>query len=100
MFYIPLRSAAPRALGLNEKIGSLETGKQADLVVVRLDSVAQQPVTDVNAALVFSSGAHDVIRTIVAGREVYRNGQFTTVDEKELLPRLQAIAEKIRNAST
>jgi len=87
------------ALGLNEKIGSLEKGKQADLVVIRLDRLAQQPVADVEAALVFSSGAHDVIKTIVAGREVYRDGQCTTVDEKELLPRLQAIADKIVNAS-
>jgi cytosine/adenosine deaminase-related metal-dependent hydrolase len=87
------------ALGLNEKIGSLEKGKQADLVVIRLDRLAQQPVTDVEAALVFSSGAHDVLRTIVAGREVYSDGQCTTVDEKGLLPRLQAIADKIGNAS-
>jgi cytosine/adenosine deaminase-related metal-dependent hydrolase len=87
------------SLGLNEKIGSLEKGKKADLVVIRLDRLAQQPVTDVEAALVFSSGAHDVVRTIVAGREVYRDGQCTTVDEKELLPRLQAIANKIVNAS-
>jgi len=87
------------ALGLNEKIGSLEKGKQADLIVIRLDRLAQQPVTDVEAALVFSSGAHDVIRTIVAGREVFCDGQCTTVDEKELLPRLQAIADKIVKAS-
>ena len=86
-------------MGLNEKIGSLEKGKQADLVVIRLDRLAQQPVTDVEAALVFSSGAHDVVKTIVAGREVYRDGQCTTVDEKELLPKLQAIANKIGNAS-
>jgi cytosine/adenosine deaminase-related metal-dependent hydrolase len=87
------------ALGLNEKIGSLEQGKQADLVVIRLDRLAQQPVTDVEAALVFSSGAHDVIKTVVAGREIYRDGQCTTVDEKELMPRLQGIADKIVNAS-
>jgi 5-methylthioadenosine/S-adenosylhomocysteine deaminase len=81
-----------RALALDEKIGSLEKGKQADLVVVRLDSVAQMPVTDIYAALVFSSGPHDVIRTL------YRNGVCTTVDEADLRPRLSAIAEKIRSS--
>lgn len=86
------------ALGLDEKIGSLEKGKHADLVVIRLDSIAQQPVTDVHAALVFSSGSHDVVRTVVAGRDVFRNGSCTTVDENDLRPRLSAIAEKILNA--
>jgi 5-methylthioadenosine/S-adenosylhomocysteine deaminase len=87
------------ALGLEEKIGSLEKGKQADLIVVRLDSIAQMPVTDVQAALVFSSNSQNVVRTIVAGREVFRDGNCTTVDENGLRPRLSAIAEKICAAS-
>jgi 5-methylthioadenosine/S-adenosylhomocysteine deaminase len=59
------------ALGLEERIGTLETGKQADLAIVGLGSPAQLPVNDVEAALVFSSSGRDVIRTIVAGREVF-----------------------------
>jgi 5-methylthioadenosine/S-adenosylhomocysteine deaminase len=61
-----------RALGLEEKIGSLEPGKEADITVVSLESPAQQPVNEICAALVFSSNSRDVIRTIVAGNEVYR----------------------------
>lgn len=61
-----------RALGLEDKIGSLEPGKQADLAVVRLDRAAQQPVNDVEAALVFSSNSRDVAMTVVAGNVVYR----------------------------
>lgn len=59
------------ALGLEDKIGTLEAGKQADLVVVALDDPAQQPVTDVEAALVFSSNAKDVLKTLVGGNEIY-----------------------------
>jgi 5-methylthioadenosine/S-adenosylhomocysteine deaminase len=61
-----------KALGLAGDIGTLEQGKQADLVVISLTHIAQQPVNDVNAALVFSSNARDVLATFVAGREVYK----------------------------
>ena len=60
-----------RALGLDHKIGTLESGKQADIAVVSLTSPAQSPVNDIEAALVFSSNARDVVMTMVAGREVF-----------------------------
>lgn len=62
-----------KALGLDDLIGTLETGKKADLAVVSLEHKAQQPVNDIYAALVFSSNGRDVKRTIVAGEEVLRN---------------------------
>jgi aminodeoxyfutalosine deaminase len=61
-----------QALGLDNIIGTLEQGKQADIVVVSLSNPAQQPVNDIYAALVFSSGRSDVAATFVAGRSVYR----------------------------
>jgi 5-methylthioadenosine/S-adenosylhomocysteine deaminase len=61
-----------RALGLDRLVGSLETGKQADIAVVSLNHVAQQPINNIHAALVFSSNARDVTATYVAGNEVFR----------------------------
>jgi cytosine/adenosine deaminase-related metal-dependent hydrolase len=61
-----------RALGLDDKIGTIEAGKQADLAIVSLSHAAQQPIGDIHAALVFSSNARDVVLTLVAGREAYR----------------------------
>jgi 5-methylthioadenosine/S-adenosylhomocysteine deaminase len=60
-----------KALGLEEKIGTLEPGKQADITVISLSRVAQTPVNNVEAALVFSSNASDVMMTMVAGKEIY-----------------------------
>ena len=60
------------ALGLDQVIGTLEPGKEADIAVVSLESSAQKPVNDIHAALVFSSNARDVIATFVAGREIFR----------------------------
>lgn len=59
-----------RALGLDHLIGTLEPGKQADIAVVSLDHPAQQPVNDVEAALVFSSSARDVLVALVGGKDL------------------------------
>lgn len=64
-----------RALQLDDKIGTLETGKQADIAVVSLAGIAQKPLNDINTALVFSSNARDVLMTMVAGNELYRNAK-------------------------
>ncbi len=61
-----------KALGLSDEIGSLEPGKQADIAVISLANVAQQPVNDIHTALVFASNARDTVMTMVAGKEIYR----------------------------
>lgn len=60
-----------KALGLDHLIGTLETGKQADIAIVSLTHTAQQPVNYIHTALVFASNARDVKMTMVAGRVVY-----------------------------
>lgn len=64
-----------KAMGLDTQIGTLETGKQADITVFSLAQVAQQPVNDIHTALVFASNARDVVMTMVAGNIVFRKGQ-------------------------
>lgn len=61
-----------RALGLADKIGTIEAGKEADLAIISLGSEKQLPVNDIYAALVFSTSASDVMVTFVAGSEIYR----------------------------
>lgn len=60
-----------KALGLDDKIGTLDLGKQADIAIVSLDSPAQSPLNDVESTLVFSSNARDVVATMVAGGTIY-----------------------------
>lgn len=61
-----------RALGLDHTIGTLEHGKQADIIAISLNHAAQQPVNDVHTALVFASNARDVIMTMVAGKMIHK----------------------------
>ena len=79
----------------DHEIGTLEAGKQADLIAVSLENIAQMPVTDVYSALLFASNAGDVFLTIAAGEELYRNGEAQKIDEKELKTKMRRIARKM-----
>lgn len=77
-----------RALGLDDRVGSLEPGKDADLCAVRLTAPHTQPVHDPITTLLFSARGADVTFTAVRGRVLYRAGQFTTLDPDDVRPAL------------
>jgi len=84
-----------QALGMPQQIGAIQEGLQADFAIVSLAGAHQIPVYAPVSTLVFSSNARDVVLTVVAGREVYRAGRVTTVDEDRLRARMKEIAEKL-----
>ncbi|HEV7903778.1 MAG TPA: amidohydrolase family protein [Pyrinomonadaceae bacterium] len=84
-----------RALGYEENLGALRVGDAADLAIFRLDGAHQIPVYDPAHALIFSTSARDAVLTMVAGREVYRDGQVLTVDEERLRARMTEIRRKV-----
>jgi len=79
------------ARSMGRPIGALAEGMQADIAVVNLSGAHQQPVRDPAAALVFSSSGRDVLLTMVAGKEIYRDGHVSGLDESELRRRLETI---------
>jgi cytosine/adenosine deaminase-related metal-dependent hydrolase len=84
-----------RALGMSEQVGALREGMQADFAIVSLNGAHQIPAYDPVSTLIFSSNARDVVLTVVAGREVYRDGRLMTVDEDRLRARMKEIGEKL-----
>jgi 5-methylthioadenosine/S-adenosylhomocysteine deaminase len=84
-----------RALGLDAHTGALDVGLQADLTIVCLSGPHQLPVHDPAHALVFASSGRDVLLTVVAGREVFRDGRVTTVDEERLRARMKEIKQAV-----
>ena len=89
-----------RALGRDDHIGALADGMQADIVVVSLNGAHQQPVRDPAAALVFSSSGRDVLLTMVAGNEIYRDGRVNGVDESEFRERIEQVQIKLDSTSS
>ena len=82
--------AGARALGLEDRIGSLEVGKQADLVAVDLEAVATQPCYDPISQLVYSAGREQVSHVWVAGTAALAEGRSLHLDEAETLARAHA----------
>ena len=78
--------------------GTLAVGRQADLIAVRLDGAHQLPVYDPVNALVFASTGRDCVFTMVAGREIYRDGVVQTVDEERLRARVREIGARLAAA--
>ena len=77
------------ALGLDPLTGSLEPGKEADLVVVETDSPNMFPVYDPYSALVYSARADNVRHVFVAGRCLVKDKQLVSRDFRQIREDLQ-----------
>ena len=83
--HVALRMAtlnAASALGLEQKIGSVETGKCADLCAVNLASIELSPCYDPASHLVYAAGREHVSHVWVGGRLLVEEGRLLQVDEK------------------
>jgi len=87
-----------RALGMERAIGSLETGKRADVIVVSMAAARQTPMYDPLSHLVYVTRGDDVRTTIVNGRILMRDRKVLTLDEARVLSEARALAEKVKAA--
>jgi 5-methylthioadenosine/S-adenosylhomocysteine deaminase len=87
-----------RVLALEERIGTLEPGKDADLCAVSLAGAHVRPVQDPVAALFHAARGTDVVMTAVRGRVLYRDGRVTTLDEGALAAAIEEPARRVREA--
>jgi 5-methylthioadenosine/S-adenosylhomocysteine deaminase len=74
-----------RTLGLDRQIGSLEPGKQADLIVVDIRAPHLTPMHHPASAVVYAAKGSDVHTVMVAGRVLVRERQLQTLDLEEIL---------------
>jgi 5-methylthioadenosine/S-adenosylhomocysteine deaminase len=74
-----------KALGLDRLVGSIETGKRADLIVIDLDNPHVEPVFDLPSTIVYASRAGDVSLTVVDGKVLWDGKRVATLDEAKVL---------------
>jgi 5-methylthioadenosine/S-adenosylhomocysteine deaminase len=84
-----------KALGMEDRIGSLEPGKNADVAIIALNRTHLMPLYDPISHLVYSAKASDVRDVIVDGKIVVREGRIMTVNEADLRCQIQAKAAEI-----
>lgn len=86
-----------RALGIDDKVGSLEIGKCADLIAVDLSSSYQTPDADPVSAVVNTCSSSDVLMTMVDGKTLYEKNQWhVDVDVAKNIARVIEIRAKLR----
>jgi 5-methylthioadenosine/S-adenosylhomocysteine deaminase len=103
-----LRSATiegATALGIGDRVGSLEAGKEADLIMLDLTMpplapVLLEPARNLVPNLVYAETGRDVVLSMVAGNIIYRDGRFTNVDITQVHRDLVAASAELQAKTT
>ena len=86
------------ALGLANEIGSLEIGKAADIIAIRLDDIESIPFFNLFSQLVYATGRDKVTDVWIAGQHVLKDRQLTTINEYHLKEKVEDWNTRIRSA--
>lgn len=87
---------AAKALHMEDKIGSLEVGKLADIIVIDTKAPNMVPVYNPYSALVYSANSANVRHSIVAGKVIMKDREMLTVDETKIREEALAFTEIVR----
>jgi 5-methylthioadenosine/S-adenosylhomocysteine deaminase len=84
-----------RVTGLEKEIGSLEAGKRADLIALRLDRPHAVPLYNVYSQIVYALKGSDVQDVMVNGKPIVRDGRSLTLDQTLILSKAKEYASKV-----
>lgn len=87
---------AARALRMEDRIGSLDLGKEADIIAVDLSNSHQAPTHDPNSAIVHTANQDNVMMTMVGGKIIYDGTHLHGVDPVEIRARAEEMRYKLR----
>ena len=87
---------AAQAMGIEDAVGSIEVGKQADLVMVDLNTLAFTPLNDLRRQLVFCENGSSVRSVMVAGRILVEDGKVLSIDEEALKAEIRELMGEYR----
>jgi len=84
-----------RAIGLENRIGTIEPGKKADIIIVDAHSPHMTPMYNPYSQLVYSATGGDVRDVIINGNIVYRDRRFTNLDSAEIMDEVTRLCRRI-----
>jgi len=84
-----------RALGLDRVIGSLETGKKADLIIIDINKPHLTPMYNPVSHVVYAASGSDVTTSIINGTVVMEYGELKTMDSNSVMNDVNRIAKEI-----
>jgi len=86
-----------RALGMADRIGSIEVGKCADLIAINLASLNTQPLYEPVAQIVYAAASRQVSHVWIDGVAQLRDFELCNLDSDEIIARASSWARKIRS---
>ncbi|MBW2574196.1 MAG: amidohydrolase [Deltaproteobacteria bacterium] len=89
-----------KAIGLDKDIGSLEPGKQADVIIIDTEKPHLVPMYDPVSHIIYTVHGSDVRDVMVAGRILLRNKNLLTIDLKDILERVTHLSGTIKKKLT
>ena len=84
-----------KALGLDDKIGSIEEGKLADIIIIDIDNIVIKPVNDLISELVYNVKGNNVVTTIVDGKILMEDRKLFIDNENEIYNKCDKIIKRI-----
>jgi 5-methylthioadenosine/S-adenosylhomocysteine deaminase len=85
-----------KALGIDDKVGSLKPGKRADLIMINTDVITMGVFTDPTHMVVEATEPSNVDTVVIDGRILKRNGKFTTLAPEQIISDAVATRERVR----
>jgi 5-methylthioadenosine/S-adenosylhomocysteine deaminase len=85
-----------KALGLEDKIGSIEEGKCADIIIIDMDSIITKPTNHLISEIIYNVKGSDVNTTIVNGKILMENRKLNEINEKEVYEQAEKIIDRIK----
>jgi 5-methylthioadenosine/S-adenosylhomocysteine deaminase len=85
-----------KALGLNESIGSIKKGKQADIVAINLDQLETVPLYEPLSQIIYAGNREQVSDVWIAGKQLLKDRELTTMEYGRLMEKAKEWQEKIK----
>jgi len=84
-----------KALGLDNKIGTIEEGKLADIIIIDINDVKIKPVNDLISQIVYNVKGNNVETTIVNGKILMENYKLNNIEEQFIYNECEQIINRI-----
>lgn len=84
-----------KALGLGDKVGTVEEGKCADLIMINIDNINHIPNNDLIASICYSTYENDISYVFIDGELVYENGEYTYLDIEDIKENVKRLSENL-----
>ena len=92
-------NSGAKALNMEDKIGSLEVGKKADMILVNINNIETTPLFNIPNQLVYSTDGHNIETVIIDGKIILKNRKLSYINEEKLILESQLKAKQIAEKS-